>query len=91
MRWCAVIIDILQIASMVLSVYAAAVWLWHLRAWTLAKAVTLALLVNALFYLAVYNDWLLPSNHNLYSTVRVLVLVICLAALPSVIKDRTLL
>ena len=84
------LLDIIQVIILIVSLVAAIRWLVILRKWPITIAVIVALLANFAFYSAVSFDALPQCDHNLISAVRVLLMVLVLAALPSTLEDRVL-
>ncbi len=84
------VLDAVQIVTLILSTIGAVRWVVILRRWPITISVVIALLLNAVFYLAVSFDVLPSSDHNLISSVRVLIMVLIFVALPSTLRDRVL-
>lgn len=80
---------VIQIVISGLSVAAIVTWLRHLRKWPIKWAVVAAMALNVLFYVALALD-VIGSEHNILSSVRVLLMVLLLAVLPEIIENRTL-
>ena len=84
------VLDAVQIVTLILSTIGAVRWVVILRRWPITISVVIALLLNAVFYLAVSFDVLPRSDQNLISSVRVLIMVLIFVALPSTLRDRVL-
>jgi cytochrome b subunit of formate dehydrogenase len=76
------LIDVIQTASMIMALFAIGSWSIRLRHWPLALAVVVAMLSNIAFYLARSFNWFTPSELNLFSSVRVLLMVVVIAVFP---------
>ena len=84
------VLDAVQIVTLILSTIGAVRWVVILRRRPITISVVIALLLNAVFYLAVSFDVLPRSDHNLISRGRVLIMVLIFVALPSTLRDRVL-
>lgn len=85
------LIDVIQTLSALTCLVAIAAWLLRLRRWPLTLAVVVAMVANIAFYLARTLSLLQPVDLNLFSSVRVLLMVLIIAALPATLCERTLL
>jgi uncharacterized membrane protein YoaK (UPF0700 family) len=75
-------IDIVQTASLIGSLFAIGAWFIRLRRWPLIIAVVVAMLANVCFYVARTFNLFSPTDLNIFSAVRVLLMVIVIAAIP---------
>jgi len=73
---------ILQLSIIGLALFGIGVWLRRLRHWPLTVAVIVALLSNVVFLLARETKLFSSDDLNLFSLVRVLLLVAVLAVIP---------
>jgi hypothetical protein len=83
------LIDLIQFVSIVIACAAIVHWLLRMRHWPLTVAVIISMLANIGFYLARSFDWLTPPELNLYSSVRVLLMVAIIAVIPFSVKNRS--
>ena len=80
---------LLQIVLLGLSAFGIAAWLWRLRNWPLRIASVIALGANGSFLIIRETDLFTPSDLNLFSLVRILLLVVLIVAVPfAVPKDN---
>jgi hypothetical protein len=82
------LIDVVQTISMTMALVAIGVWVIRLRHWPLTLAVTVAMLSNVAFYLARTFNWFSPTELNLFSSVRVLLMVTVIAVVPFSIERK---
>ena len=73
---------ILQLSIIGLALFGIGVWLRRLRRWPLTLAVIVALLSNVAFLIARETKLFSSDDLNLFSLVRVLLLVAVLAVIP---------
>jgi hypothetical protein len=82
------LIDVIQLSSLIVSLFAIGAWSIKLRRWPLTIAVLIAMLVNVAFYFARTLNWLVPTELNLFSAVRVLLLCVVIAAIPFSLEHK---
>jgi uncharacterized membrane protein len=76
------LIDVIQLALTIISIYATVVWLRRMRKYPLTIVAIIALLFNVAFYMARACGLFTPTDLNLFSSVRVLFLIVLIAAIP---------
>lgn len=76
------LIDVIQTVSMAMALFAIGVWTIRLRHWPLTMAVVVTMLSNIAFYFARSFNWFSPTELNLFSSVRVMLMVVVIAAVP---------
>ena len=80
---------LLQIIILAVSAFGIVAWLWRLRNWPLRIASVIALSSNATFLIVREIGLFTSSELNLFSLVRILLLVILISSVPfSVHKDN---
>ena len=84
------LIDVIQTLSALVCAIAIALWLLRLRRWPLTISVIVSMLANISFYISRTLDLFTPAELNLFSSVRVLLMVLIIVALPSTLRDRVL-
>jgi len=85
------LIDVIQTLSATVCAIAIVLWLFRLRHWPLTIAVVVSMVANIAFYASRTFNLFTPTELNLFSSVRVLLMVLIIAALPSTLKEQTLL
>jgi hypothetical protein len=76
------LIDVIQTASMAMALFAIGVWSIRLRRWPLTIAVVVSMLANLSFYTARQFNWFIPTDLNLFSSVRVFLMIVVIAVIP---------
>ena len=76
------LLSMIQLASAIISIYAAVVWVRKLRAWPLTLVAVIALLSNIVIYVVRERGLFTPADFDLFSSVRVLFMTMLIAATP---------
>lgn len=76
------LIDVVQLISVSIAIAAMVIWCVRLRKWPLTLAVVVAMLTNVAFYLSRTFNLFTPQELNLFSSVRVLLMVVIIAVIP---------
>ena len=79
----------LQLTIIAVAGFGIGVWLRRLRYWPLTVAVIIALLSNIIFLIARETKLFSPDDLNLFSLVRVLLLVVVIAVIPFSIEKNS--
>ena len=78
--------DVISVLTAVVCLYGAYQWMRFVDSWPLRWAVVIALLINVVFIIARSTQLFTPQELNLFSAVRVLIMVLVLAVIPSSVK-----
>ena len=79
---------VLQLSIIGLALFGIGVWLRRLRHWPLTLAVIVALLSNVVFLIARETRLFSSDDLNLFSLVRVLLLVVVIAVMPFSVRSE---
>ena len=78
--------DLIQIATIAVSLYAIINWRTFIKRWPITLAVIAALVVNLVFYAGVILGTLPREDHNLLSAIRAFLMALVIAVLPSSLR-----